>query len=105
MITYNWTFPQFEVVPVEGTMENVVKIIHWRLIGSDGTFSSEVYGSITLPNPDPTDFVPFDEITKEWTVNEVSKYVDVPHMEAIIAAQIEQQKNPPAIPVPPPFPE
>ena len=40
MITYEWSFPNFEC-----DSENVVKTIDWRYTAVDGEYSASMYGS------------------------------------------------------------
>ena len=40
MTTYTWSFPQFEVAPSTDGLTDIVRVIHWRVDGFDGTFSA-----------------------------------------------------------------
>lgn len=104
-IVYTWNFPQFDVAKSEDGLTDVVKTIHWRYQGQDGIYSAEAYGTVGLGAPNPTDFIPYDQITEQWTIDAVSAQVDVPQMQANFAGQIEKQKNPPVVPMEPPFPQ
>lgn len=103
MTTYVWSFPQFEVAKSENGLPDVVKAIHWRYDAVDGDVSASAYSAISLDAPNPGVFVPYAEITEQWAVDNVSSKVDVPALEASLAAQIEQQKNPPTVTEVPPF--
>lgn len=102
-IVYTWSFPQFDVVPSEDGMTDVVKTIHWRYDAVDGEYMAGVYGTVGLGEPNPTDFIPYDQLTEQWTVDAVSASVDVPAMQANLAQQIADQINPPIVPMQPPF--
>ena len=104
-VTYTWSFPQFDCAPSEDGLTDVVKVIHWRLDGTDGQFSSGAYGTVALGAPNPTDFTPYDQITEQWAVNAVtgSEGFDLAGTEAAIAGNIAAQANPPVVPLPPPF--
>lgn len=103
MTTYTWSFPQFEIAKSSDGLADVVKTIHWRYDAVDGDASAGAYGSTGLDAPDAGSFVPYAQITKQWAVDNVSSKVDVPALEASLAAQIEQQKNPPTVTEVPPF--
>ena len=103
MITYTWEFSTFETAPVEETLVQVVKVIHWRLHAEDGAVRTSIYGTVNLASPNPDDFVAFNELTKQWAIDAVSSVIDVPATEAALAAEIERQKNPPVVSVVPPF--
>jgi len=102
-ITYTWAFPQFDVAPAEDGLSEVVRVIHWRLRAADGAFQAETYGTTALGPPNPSAFIPYDEITESWAISAVSSDVDVPELELNLAGEIEQQKNPSVVPMRPPF--
>lgn len=102
-IAYNWVFPQFDVIPSEDGLTDVVKIIQWRYNAVDGDYKATNYGSVSLGAPNPTDFIPYDQITEQWAIDAVSAQINVPEMQARLAKEIEDQKNPPIVPMPPPF--
>lgn len=102
-IIYSWQFPQFEVIPSEDGLSNVVKIIHWRYNAVDGEYRTVTYGMVTLPNPNEKNFVPYSDITEEWAIDAVSQQLDVPAMQAQLSEEIELQKNPPIVSMTPPF--
>jgi hypothetical protein len=103
MITYAWSFSQFDVVPTEGSFTDVVKTIYWCLKATDAAYTTEAYGTVGLGPPDPSDFIAFADLTPEWTVTLVGETVDIPELEAALAAQIAALKNPPVVPMAPPF--
>jgi len=63
MTKYNWEFSQFE-----STHEKVVTAIHWRLNATKNDTTNTIYGLISLPEPDPENFTPFEELTFEEVV-------------------------------------
>lgn len=104
-INYTWVFPQFDVAKSEDGLTDVVKVIHWQYFGADGEYTASEYGTVTLGPPNPTDFIPYDQLTEQWAINAVSEQVNVLDMEARLAVDIAAQKNPPIVPMPPPFPQ
>lgn len=103
MTTYTWSFPQFDVAKAEDGLTDVVKTIHWRYDAQDGTFNAGAYGSIGLGEPDPNAFVPYTQITAEWAIACVSAQVNMEELNAALEGQIANQKNPPVVPMVPPF--
>lgn len=101
--TFSWTFPQFDVAPTEDGLDNVVKVIHWRLDAVDGTYRAGAYGSVGADAPDPNQFTPYSQITPEWAIAIVSGKVDVEETKRNLEKQIEDQRNPPIVPMRPPF--
>lgn len=102
-IVYNWEFSVFDTAPSADGLLDVVKTIHWRLNAEDGAYRSTVYGAALLPDPNPDNYVAYEDITKQWAIDATSSVIDVPSYEAILAASIERQKNPPIVSSAPPF--
>ena len=102
-VIYTWSFPQFEVAPSEDGLTDVVKVIHWRLDGLDGVYSAGAYGTVALSAPDPASYTPYEDITAEWAIDAVSRNIDLPATEAAINGEIAKKKNPPTVPMNPPF--
>ena len=102
-ISYSWTFPQFEVAPIEDGLLEIVKTIHWRLDASEGGVTAGVYGTVSLGEPDKSAFTPYSKLTKEWAIKQTSALIDLPQIEADLASQIASKKNPPLAYAIPPF--
>lgn len=108
VITYTWGIAQLECAPSEDSLTNVVKTIHWTLIAEDGTYVASSYGSVGLASPDGDEFIAYNDLTKETAINWVKAALNtgdedrVSQMEAALAANIEDQRNPkivrPAVP-------
>lgn len=103
MITYTWSFPQFDVAKFEGGLTDVVKTIHWRYVAADGDFSAEAYGFCGLEAPDASAFVPYTQITADWAIACASAQINLEEVNAALERQIENQKSPPVVPMLPPF--
>ena len=105
-ITYDWIFNPLTVKPKEGSLTDVVIIVDWRRTAVDGNYASSVYGQVTIGPPNPSDYTAFADLTKTqvegWVVDVLTKaFVD--QCDVNLAADIERQKNPPTIPLPPPW--
>ena len=103
MIVEKWSFPQFDAAPSEDGLSNVVKTIHWRLDLTDAPHSAGAYGSIGLDAPDPDAYTPFDQITEEWAIAAVSSKLELDKVRTALEGEIEKKKNPPVVPMQPPF--
>jgi hypothetical protein len=103
MTTFTWSFPQFDVAKAEDGLTDVVKTIHWRYDAQDGAFNAGAYGSVGLGEPDPDAFVPYTQITEAWAITCVTAQVNLEELNAALEKQIENQKNPPVVPMVPPF--
>jgi hypothetical protein len=105
-ITYDWIFNPLTVKPVEGSLTDVVIIVDWRRTAVDGNYASSVYGQVSLGPPNPSNYTAFDDLTKAqvqgWVVASLTQPV-VDQYDAGLAQSIADQKNPPTIPLPPPW--
>lgn len=96
MTTYNWTITQCEHEVATGG----ITVAHWRVSAVDGDFTASAYGTAGF-NPDPSspDFTPYDQVVEAevlaWVW--VSGGVDKDQLEANLASQIANQKNPPVV--------
>lgn len=106
-ITYNWIISAMDVIPKEGTLDNVVSVIHWRRRGTevvDGkTYTAEVYSTYSCPSPSPTDFTAYPDLTQAQVESWLNAGLDVASIDQNIATQIEQQINPPVVTPPLPW--
>ena len=103
-VTYTWIFSQFDTRPSYDGLTDVVSVVHWRYTGVDDTgVSASNYGTTSMPDPNPAEFVPYADITEEMTEQWMESSMDVPALQANIASQIEYIKNPPIVPMTPPF--
>lgn len=95
MVNFKWNVNPLDCVISEDGMTNVVKIVNWRLIGTDENgVSSDIYGAQSFPAPSQENYIPFDELTQEIVVGWLSSVLDVPAMEAQIEAAIYLINNP-----------
>lgn len=95
-INYKWVISAMDCRIKEGTLENIVNIVHWRLNASDETYTTETYGLVTTPEPSETDFTLYDNLTKEqvvsWVVNILS-VVPEPIDEVVQESQLDKIKE------------
>jgi hypothetical protein len=73
-----------------------VVVAHWRATAVDGDFSASSYGTCGFtPDPSSADWVAYDSITEEMALGWCwADGVDKDGIEASLAAQIEEDKNP-----------
>jgi hypothetical protein len=105
-VTYTWVFNPLDVKLSEDGMTNVVYNVNWRLIGTDGTYSDDVYGSVGVPAPSSAAFTPYDQLTEDQVRMWVLEALGVDQVlayEQSIAAQIVLQQKPVDASLPPPW--
>ena len=117
-ITYKWLISSMEAyVEAEGE-DNVIFMVNWAYVAEDGTYNAITSGmqDYTYTEGDP--FVPYSdtEAFEDVVISWLEGSLDVPAMQASIAANIESQITPvnedlyftwqnPVPPTPPPTPE
>jgi len=106
--TFFWTIKSMEVIIKDGNLNDVVYNINWGLSASTEVNATpyfvETYGSVVVPPPDPDDFTPYDQLTKDQVVGWLYLVLPVPDMEASLTRQLDVMINPTTETLPPPFP-
>lgn len=101
--TYKWTISALEAAPLENSLQNVVKIIHWRLMATDGEHTAESYSSLGLDAPVAEQFVAFENLTEADVISWLESKLDTETLKANLDQQIETLKNPPIVTKPAPW--
>jgi hypothetical protein len=103
MITLSWIIERLLVKPTEGTHTDVVITADWRCNGSQDQYSGTCYGSTSFAPPSEN-FTPYEDLTQDQVLGWCfSNGVDKTAIEANVAAQINDQINPPIIAPPLPW--
>ena len=74
------------------TIDGLVTTAHYRVDAVDGEHSAGSYGSVGFERGDT--FTAYEELTESQVIAWVKEKLDVEAMEASLAAQIEDKKNP-----------
>jgi hypothetical protein len=83
-----WTINQLE----RNTSDGLVTTIHWTASAVDGDYSASINNTQQLERGDS--FVDYASLTKETVLGWLWTKVDKEVVEAALAAQIEDKKNP-----------
>ncbi len=106
MNTKQWVISQLKCKIQDGDLEEVVFVIHYRRqateVDGDKTYFAETYSTLSVPAPEPSDFSPYEDLTKAQVEGWLDELLPVVDIDASLDAQIELQKNPitntPALP-------
>ena len=104
-ITYTWGILQLDCYPEAEGQTDVVFTSHYTVMGSDGTYSGNLQGSICLTYEAGSDYISYADLTlnKVITWTQAALGVDqVTSIEGCIADQIQKQVTP--ISISPPLP-
>lgn len=75
-INYNWTIIALDCKVKEGTLENIVNKVHWRLSASNDNFTTETYSATAMPSPSGDNFTAYNDLTKEQVVQWLETILD-----------------------------
>jgi hypothetical protein len=106
-IVYQWVIAQMNEVPQDGTLLDVVVMIHWRRNATtivDGKeYIADTYGVYSCPLPTGTNFTPYDQLTETQVISWLDAGLDVEAINMNLTSQLDQQINPPIITLPLPW--
>jgi len=92
--TITWSVSELE----RHTADGIVYTAHYRVDAADGTYASGAYGSISFEAPeDPSEVIPFADLTEEIVVGWVKDVLTAEKVESIeqaLEAQITEQHTP-----------
>jgi hypothetical protein len=103
-----WTVSAMDCKVSEDNLSDVVYCVHWRVskteVDGDKTYSASVYSTCSVPGPNPASFTPYDQLTQTEVLNWIwANGVDRAATEAAVEAQLELQKHPVTVSLPPPW--
>lgn len=101
----NWVIERLECKPLDGNLQNVVIVTHWRCIGeayTDVLYSASVYGSCVfsdIGNP----FIEYENLTQDIVLGWVWGEVNKNDVEASVQSELDKKVSPPLISLPLPW--
>lgn len=104
---FTWLAEQLNVAPGEDPLVNVIQTIHWRCnaLAEDG-LTATAYGTVALSSPDPEAFEVYEGMTEAQVVGWMKDALgteEVARIEANLAGEINKRRNPPVVPMTPPW--
>lgn len=88
-IQYTWKVNQLKRRLDTGLVFNA----SYQVSATDGEINAETSGSVSLGEPDPESFIPYEDLTENVVLNWIYGKVGI-EMENQLAEIIENQKNP-----------
>jgi hypothetical protein len=85
---FTWTIDNLDYKASDG----FVCCVHWRCTAVDGEYSASVYGAVGFDGDSPA--IPFDDLTPEDVLEWVWESLDKAEIEANLAKQVDEKKNP-----------
>lgn len=93
---FEWIISALDCKVKEGSLENIVNVVHWRLNASNENQIAETYGCTNMPEPSGTDFTAYEDLTKEQIVSWLEAILNVvpePIDEVVQQSQLEKIKE------------
>jgi len=98
MTVFNWQIEQLNCYPQAEGQTDVVFTVHWRLTGTDGTYSGSVYSTCGVTYVAGTPYTPYADLTQDQVLGWIwASGVDKDSAEAAVQTQIDNQINPPVV--------
>jgi len=95
---FNWKIEQLNCYPQAEGQTDVVFTVHWRLTGTDGTYSGTVYSTCGVTYVAGTPYTPYADLTQDQVLGWIwANGVDKDSAEAAVQTQINNQINPPVV--------
>lgn len=96
--TYTWVISSLDCLPqVDGKTDYVVTS-HWSCTGTDGTFSGQVYSTVSFTvNAQKSNYIPYADLTEAEVIQWTQDALGAEQVAAIyvgIDTQIEDARNP-----------
>lgn len=88
-------------------LPNVINVIHWRYqatqVDGDKTWFAETYGASSVGQPNPQNFVPYEDVTEAEVVSWLEEILPMEAMQASLEANIALQITPKEVTLPLPW--
>ncbi len=105
--SYNWVISQLDAYPEHEGKKDVVFVVHWRRVSTDGKgHNADVYGAQTLTLDPEAPFTPFANLTEAQVIGWLEDAFGTETLaaqEAALDQQIADQVNPPVLRPPLPW--
>jgi hypothetical protein len=104
--TYSWSVDRLECYHQHENRSDVVFMVYWTRRATDGSFAASAQGSQPVALDPNSPFTPFSDLTeaqvKGWLEDAMASD-KLAMIDTALDKKIEDQKNPPAVVLPPPW--
>jgi hypothetical protein len=105
---YNWVISSMIEYPTTpDNLTDVVFQVNWRRnateIVDDKTYFTDTFGALSVPAPDPADFIPYADLTEDDVIAWLNAGLDVPTIDASLQESINLLINPTQVSLPLPW--
>ena len=103
MMTYNWVITGIDVVPNWNGLSNVVRTIHARYVGTNGSSTAYIVIAADVEEPDPENYLAFEGLTEAAAIAWIEARTDISNLQMILGKMINPDVLPATITVAPPW--
>lgn len=89
MNTYTWKINAVDCYTTKDGLEKVAYNVHWSYFATNGEHTASMIGVQSIGEPNPDNFVAFEDLTEEQVVSWIEAAMDVEQMKANLDKQIE----------------
>jgi hypothetical protein len=104
--TYLWLINSLDCIPFIDGQTNVVSCIYWRVNGTDGTYTTTVYGTQSITYVAGTPFTAYASLTEATVIEWLQTAMGTEQVTAIqssLNSQLKTLANPPVVTPPLPW--
>jgi len=101
--TYQWVINQMDTKPQEGQLLDVVIVVHWTRLATQGEIVVSSYGTMGCSTPSATDFTAYPDLTQAQVEGWLNNGLDTAAIDKGLDQQIENIINPPIVVLPLPW--
>ena len=105
-ITLTWGVDYMKSYPLYEGNQDVVCLVSWKIVATDGTYTSQIQGSSSIPVAVGPDFTPYELLTEAQVITWVQDVLgedEVLELEEAVIVQLNQLINPPEVILPLPW--
>jgi hypothetical protein len=107
MTEFKFVISQLNCAVESEGLPDVIQVIHWRYqatqVDGDKTWFAETYGASSVGQPNPQNFVPYEDVTEAEVVGWLTEILPVEAMQASLEANIALQITPTEVTLPLPW--
>lgn len=89
MNNYTWKINAVDCYTTKDGLEKVAYNVHWSYFATNGEHTASMIGVQSIGEPNPDNFVAFEDLTEEQVVSWIEAAMDVEQMKANLDKQIE----------------
>ena len=89
MNNYTWRINAVDCYTSKDGLEKVAYNVHWSYFATNGEHTASMIGVQSIGEPNPDNFVAFEDLTEDDVISWISAAMDVEQMQANLDKQIE----------------